>query len=315
VTSSPIDPDFFHVHPDVQKAIDSGRAVVALESTIISHGLPRPENIRVANEVEDTVRSRGAIPATIAVLNGVAHIGLTSDQITEIATRDDVSKASIRDLGIVSARRGYAATTVAATSHLAHLAGIEVFATGGLGGVHRQARDSWDESADLTALGSIPMTVVCSGVKSILDVGATLERLETLSIGVVGYGSEQFPGFYLTDSGFTLDWYLSDPSDIAAVIKARRKLNVSTGLIVANPLPNDQQLDPDLHDRVLTEGLALAQSRNITGKAVTPFLLDFFHRTTHGQSLVVNANIIVRNSELAARIAVATKTSPETDTD
>jgi len=315
VTSSPIDPDFFHVHPDVQKAIDSGRAVVALESTIISHGLPRPENIRVANEVEDIVRSRGAIPATIAVLNGVAHIGLTSDQITEIATRDDVSKASIRDLGIVSARRGYAATTVAATSHLAHLAGIEVFATGGLGGVHRQARDSWDESADLTALGSIPMTVVCSGVKSILDVGATLERLETLSIGVVGYGSEQFPGFYLTDSGFTLDWYLSDPSDIAAVIKARRKLNVSTGLIVANPLPNDQQLDPDLHDRVLTEGLALAQSRNITGKAVTPFLLDFFHRTTHGQSLVVNANIIVRNSELAARIAVATKTSPETDTD
>jgi len=289
--------------------------VVALESTIISHGLPRPENIRVANEVEDIVRSRGAIPATIAVLNGVAHIGLTSDQITEIATRDDVSKASIRDLGIVSARRGYAATTVAATSHLAHLAGIEVFATGGLGGVHRQARDSWDESADLTALGSIPMTVVCSGVKSILDVGATLERLETLSIGVVGYGSEQFPGFYLTDSGFTLAWYLSDPSDIAAVIKARRKLNVSTGLIVANPLPNDQQLDPDLHDRVLTEGLALAQSRNITGKAVTPFLLDFFHRTTHGQSLVVNANIIVRNSELAARIAVATKTSPETDTD
>lgn len=315
MTSSPIDPDFFHVNPDVQKAIDSGRAVVALESTIISHGLPRPENIRVANEVEDIVRSRGAIPATIAVLNGVAHIGLTSDQITEIATRDDVSKASIRDLGIVSARRGYAATTVAATSHLAHLAGIEVFATGGLGGVHRQARDSWDESADLTALGSIPMTVVCSGVKSILDVGATLERLETLSIGVVGYGSEQFPGFYLTDSGFTLDWYLSDPSDIAAVIKARRKLNVSTGLIVANPLPNDQQLDPDLHDRVLTEGLALAQSRNITGKAVTPFLLDFFHRTTHGQSLVVNANIIVRNSELAARIAVATKTSPETDTD
>ncbi len=315
MTSTPIDPDFFHVHPDVQKAIDSGKAVVALESTIISHGLPRPENIRVANEVEDTVRSRGAIPATIAVLNGVAHIGLTSDQITEIATRDDVSKASIRDLGIVSARRGYAATTVAATSHLAHLAGIEVFATGGLGGVHRQARDSWDESADLTALGSIPMTVVCSGVKSILDVGATLERLETLSIGVVGYGSEQFPGFYLTDSGFTLDWYLSDPSDIAAVIKARRKLNVSTGLIVANPLPNDQQLDPDLHDRVLTEGLALAQSRNITGKAVTPFLLDFFHRTTHGQSLVVNANIIVRNSELAARIAVATKTSPETDTD
>jgi len=315
VTSTPIDPDFFHVHPDVQKAIDSGKAVVALESTIISHGLPRPENIRVANEVEDIVRSRGAIPATIAVLNGVAHIGLTSDQITEIATRDDVSKASIRDLGIVSARRGYAATTVAATSHLAHLAGIEVFATGGLGGVHRQARDSWDESADLTALGSIPMTVVCSGVKSILDVGATLERLETLSIGVVGYGSEQFPGFYLTDSGFTLDWYLSDPSDIAAVIKARRKLNVSTGLIVANPLPNDQQLDPDLHDRVLTEGLALAQSRNITGKAVTPFLLDFFHRTTHGQSLVVNANIIVRNSELAARIAVATKTSPETDTD
>lgn len=305
MTPRALDSSTFTVHPQVQEALAGGRPIVALESTIISHGLPKPENIRVAGEVEDIVRSRGAVPATIAVLAGKVHIGLTPDQIEEIATRGDVSKASIRDLGIVCAQSGYAATTVAATSHLANKAGIGIFATGGLGGVHRQARDSWDESADLIALSSIPMTVVCSGVKSILDVRATLERLETLNVGVIGYGSHQFPGFYLTDSGHTVDWRLDDPKSVARVISMRNNLGIESGLVVANPLPHDQQLDPDLHDRVLREGLNLARDRGITGKAVTPFLLDHFHRSTHGASLIVNANIIVRNAELAARIAVA----------
>ena len=295
----------FSYTDEVSEALNSGAPIVALESTIISHGLPRPENMRVALEVEKIVRSRGAIPATIAILDGRVHIGLAQDQLEQIATRDDVVKTSIRDLATVSARKGFAATTVAATSHLANVVGIEVFATGGLGGVHRYARESWDESADLTALSQLPMTIVCSGVKSILDVGATLERLETLNVGVIVYGSHQFPGFYLSDSGFYVDWSLSDPSEVADVMAARRALAITSGLIIANPLPLTSQLDPDLHDQVLVEGLKLAASKKITGKDVTPFLLDHFHRATHGQSLVVNTEIIVRNADLAARIAVA----------
>lgn len=297
--------DLFSYTPEVSEALKNGAPIVALESTIISHGLPRPENMRVALEAESVVRSRGAVPATIAMLEGHIHIGLGESELEQIATRDDVVKTSIRDLATVSARRGFAATTVAATSHLANLAGIGIFATGGLGGVHRHARESWDESADLTALSRIPITIVCSGVKSILDVGATLERLETLNVGVVVFGSHQFPGFYLSDSGFYVDWSLADPTEIADVMAARRALAIPSGLVIANPLPVTSQLDPDVHDQVLVEGLKLADSKKITGKDVTPFLLDHFHRATHGQSLVVNTEIIVRNAELAARIAVA----------
>ena len=295
----------FSFTDEVSEALNSGTPVVALESTIISHGLPRPENMRVAIEVESVVRSQGAIPATIAMLEGRVHIGLTKDELEQVANRDDVVKTSIRDLATVSARKGFAATTVAATSHLANVVGIDVFATGGLGGIHRYARESWDESADLTALSQLPITIVCSGVKSILDVGATLERLETLNVGVVAYGSHQFPGFYLSDSGFYVDWKLDDPSEIADVMAARRALAIQSGLVIANPLPPASQLDPDLHDQVLVEGLKLADSKKISGKDVTPFLLDHFHRSTHGQSLVVNTEIIVRNADLAARIAVA----------
>ncbi len=295
----------FSYTDEVSEALHGGTPIVALESTIISHGLPRPENMRVALEVENIVRSRGAVPATIAMLEGRVHIGLSQNELEQIATRDDVVKTSIRDLATVSARKGFAATTVAATSHLANVVGIQVFATGGLGGVHRYARESWDESADLTALSQLPITIVCSGVKSILDVGATLERLETLNVGVLVYGSHQFPGFYLSDSGFYVDWSLADPSEIADVMAARRALNITSGLVIANPLPLTSQLDPDLHDQVLVEGLKLADSKKISGKDVTPFLLDHFHRATHGQSLVVNTEIIVRNADLAARIAVA----------
>jgi len=297
--------DLFSFTPEVLDALNTSAPVVALESTIISHGLPRPENMRVAAEVEDIVRSRGAVPATIAMLEGRIHVGLNESELEAVATRDDVVKTSIRDLATVAARKGFAATTVAATSHLANLVGIRVFATGGLGGVHRHARESWDESADLTALSQIPITIVCSGVKSILDVGATLERLETLNVGVVVFGSQEFPGFYLSESGFTVDWSLDDPADIADVMATRRQLDITSGLVIAHPLPHASQLDPDLHDQVLTEGLKLADSKKIAGKDVTPFLLDHFHRATHGQSLVVNTEIIVRNAELAARISVA----------
>lgn len=290
---------------EVAQALDSGTPVVALESTIISHGLPRPENLRVATEVEDIVRSRGAVPATIAILDGRIKVGLDEDALEQVANRDDVVKVSVRDIATLVGRGGSGATTVAATSHIAHLVGIGVFATGGLGGVHRQARDSWDESADLTTLSATPVTVVCSGVKSILDVGATLERLETLNVGLLGYGTDRFPGFYLTESGYPVDWSAGTPEEVAAVMRARVALAVPSALVVANPLPTSEQLDPDLHDQVLEEGLRLAAARNVTGKDVTPFLLDHFHRATHGASLIVNEQIIVRNAELAARIAVA----------
>lgn len=290
---------------EVAQALDAGTPVVALESTIISHGLPRPENLRVATEVEDIVRSRGAVPATIAILDGRIKVGLDDDALEQVANRDDVVKVSVRDIATLVGRGGSGATTVAATSHIAHLVGIDVFATGGLGGVHRQARDSWDESADLTTLSATPVTVVCSGVKSILDVGATLERLETLNVGLLGYGTDRFPGFYLTDSGYPVDWSAGTPEEVAAVMHARVALAVPSALVVANPLPTSEQLDPDLHDQVLEEGLRLAAARNVTGKDVTPFLLDHFHRATHGASLIVNEQIIVRNAELAARIAVA----------
>lgn len=293
------------IHPEVSAALQAGQAVVALESTIISHGLPRPENERVAREVEETVRATGAVPATIAMLDGIAIVGLTDDELRDVATRDDIVKVSVRDIAFVAARGGCGATTVAATSHIAHQVGIRVFATGGLGGVHRHARESWDESADLTTMGTVPMTIVCAGVKSILDVAATLERMETLNIGVLGYRTSAFPGFYLNDSGFPVGWSVDSPAEIAAVMEARRDLGISSALVVANPIPVEEQLDPDLHDRVLEEGLRLAKSRNVSGKDVTPFLLDHFHRATHGASLETNARIVVHNAELAGQIAVA----------
>ncbi len=290
--------------PEVEKALKAGAPVVALESTIISHGLPRPTNLEVARDVESIVRENGATPATIALIDGVAHIGLTDEQLVAIANRDDVIKASTRDLAIAEAKKLSAATTVAATAHLAAKAGIKVFATGGLGGVHRGASESFDESADLTALSQLDMTVVCAGVKSILDVAATLERLETYAIGVVGYKTKRFPGFYLTDSGFELEYQVDTPADIANIMKARYNMGTqNNSLIVANPVVN--QMDKALHDRLLEGGLKAATSNNIHGKETTPFLLEYFHTESKGESLRVNIDIIKGNSALAAQIAAA----------
>ncbi|GIE84259.1 pseudouridine-5'-phosphate glycosidase [Actinoplanes regularis] len=290
----------------VIRARRDGRPVVALESTIISHGLPHPDNLRVAREIEQTVRDNGAVPATIGMIGGELIVGLEDAQIEHLALAGDVAKLSVRDLAIAAAKRADGATTVAATSAVAAAAGIGVFATGGLGGVHREANLTFDESADLTALARTPIVVICAGVKSILDVGATLERLETLGVSVAGYGTRRFPGFFITDGGFDVDWQLDSPEQVADFIRARRDQEVSEGaLVLANPLPTDEQLDPELHDRTLASGLALLAEQGVTGKAVTPFLLAHFHSSTDGQSLAVNVRIILRNAALAARIAAA----------
>ena len=298
------------VHPEVAAALAAGAPVVALESTIISHGLPRPDNLVVARAIEQHVRDAGAVPATIAVVAGQVCVGLDDDQLAALANRDDVVKVSVRDIATVVSRGGMGATTVAATSHVAHRAGIGVFATGGLGGVHREARVTWDESADLTTLGTVPITIVCAGVKSILDVPATLERMETLNIGLLGYRTDRFPGFYLTDSGYGLEFRVESPAEIASVMQARRALGIAAGLIVANPLPEADALDRELHDRVLTSGLIAADRGGVSGKDVTPFLLDWFHRETHGASLAANITIIYNNATLAAQIAVADAPPP-----
>ncbi len=290
----------------VTRARRDGRPVVALESTIISHGLPHPDNLRVAREIEQTVRDHGAVPATIGMIGGELTVGLDDDQIQHLALADGVAKLSVRDLAVAAARRTDGATTVAATSAVAVAAEIGVFATGGLGGVHREANVTFDESADLTTLAGTPIVVVCAGVKSILDVGATLERLETLGVAVAGYRTRRFPGFFITDGGFDVDWQLDSPRQVADVLKARADQGVGAGaLILASPLPTDEQLEPELHDRTLAEGLRLLAENRITGKAVTPFLLAHFHESTEGRSLAVNVRIILRNAALAAEIAVA----------
>jgi pseudouridylate synthase len=294
------------VRADVREALREGAPVVALESTLISHGLPHPQNLEVAREAERTVRAEGAVPATIGVIGGVAKVGLDEAGLEFMATTEGIPKLSARDLPAAVAKGSDGATTVAATAHLAALAGIRLFATGGLGGVHREARESWDVSADLAALSRTPVAVVCSGVKSILDVHATLEFLETLGVPVVGFRTHRFPGFYLTDSGSPMDWAAESEEEVARTIEAMPSLGLGrSGLVVANPLPEDEQLDPALHERALRTSLEELKKHGVRGKDVTPFLLDRFATETKGESLRVNRLIILNNARLAARIAVA----------
>lgn len=282
---------------------------MALESTIITHGLPRPDNLTVAASVEATVQAAGAIPATIALLDGYVHVGLSSENLTRLADSDDVKKCSVRDLGNVLLTGQMGSTTVAATAHIAHRVGIQVFATGGLGGVHREARETWDESADLQALARLPLVVACSGVKSILDVPATLERLETLGIGLCGFQTDQVPGFYLRDSGHPVGFRLDSPKEIAALHLLRRQINDPAALVVLRPVDAEFELSPNEHDLVLTNALTEATSHGITGKDVTPFLLEHFHRITAGRSLAANIALIRANAALAANIATAMMTT------
>ncbi len=288
----------------VASALSDGRPVVALESTIISHGLPRPRNHEAAREFERMLRETDVTPATIAVLDGIPRIGLDADGVRRIA-EDDLVKASVRDLPILAATGGSGATTVAATAHLAALAGIRVFATGGLGGVHRGAGDTFDESADLATLAVTPVTVVSAGVKSVLDIAATLERLETLSIPVVGYRTRVFPSFWLRESPHDLDWRVDTAEQVAAVMCSQDDLGHGQGIVVANPIPLDQQWDPAEHDRVLEEAFAAARIAGIRGKAVTPFLLAFIVEASAGRSLEVNLDLVRNNVRLAGEIATA----------
>jgi pseudouridine-5'-phosphate glycosidase len=294
----------FTVSTEVSAALAAGRPVVALESTIISHGLPRPRNHEAAIEFEDILRSVGVTPATIAVLDGVPQIGLDAEGVRRIA-EEELAKASVRDLPILAARGASGATTVAATACLASLAGVRVFATGGLGGVHRGASESFDESADISTLASTRITVVSAGVKSVLDISATLERLETLSVPVVGFGTNIFPSFWLRESEFTLDWSVQNATEVAAIMKARDGLNQTGGIVVANPIPFDQQWDPTEHDRVLSEALALAAAAGVTGKQVTPFLLLKIVELSEGRSLEVNLDLARNNVRVAGEIATA----------
>jgi len=291
---------------DVADALIQGGPIVALESTILAHGLPRGDNRVVADEIEGRVRAGGAVPATIAVLDGVVRIGLTAAELDRLCAATDIVKLSVRDVGAAVAAGASGATTVAATSALAHRAGISVFATGGLGGVHRGAAHSFDVSADLGVLASTPVLVVCAGVKSILDVPGTLEYLETLSVPVIGYRTNAFPGFYLSDSGQVVTWRVDTPEQAAAIVRARRELSTDrAGVVLANPLPPDKQLDPDLHDETLAAGLKLLEARGVAGKDVTPRLLEYFHTATHGQSLRVNVDLVLANARLAGEVAVA----------
>jgi pseudouridine-5'-phosphate glycosidase len=289
----------------VATALNDGGPVVALESTIITHGLPHPENVEAALDFERTVTGGGAVPATIAVIDGVAHIGIESGQLEQLAAAESALKLSARDLPVAIARGASGGTTVAATALLASQAGIRVFATGGIGGVHRNASETFDESADLGILGSCPITVVSAGVKSILDIRATLERLETLSVTVLVFGTHQFPAFYLADSGISVDFSVSSAAEVAAVMHAADSLGRPAGILVANPLPASAELDRETHDRTLAAALSVAESAGVSGKDVTPFLLDYIHTHTEGTSVDVNLEIVRGNCRLAAEIASA----------
>lgn len=289
--------------PAVRQALGDGKPVVALESTIISHGLPRPGNLDAAREFEAILAADGVTPATIALIDGVPKVGLNEADLERIAEDENVTKISSRDIGIAMARKVTGGTTVAATSVLAAKAGIRVFATGGLGGVHRGAAETFDESADLTTLSRTPIIVVSAGVKAILDIPATLERLETLSVAVVGYQTQRFPAFWLTDSGYDLDWRVDSPAEIADVVIARDALGEQSALLVANPLPPDEQLDPAVLNAALADALAAADAQGIRGKAVSPFLLDRILRQTGGKSLEVNLRLARSNVRLASKIS------------
>lgn len=292
------------ISESVQAALESGSPIVALESTIISHGLPYPQNLVAAAEFESQLVAAGVTPATIGIVDGVPTIGLNQSQLEQIA-QPGTAKSSVRDLPIIAAKRINGATTVAATAHLAAKAGIQVFATGGLGGVHKGASESFDESADLTTLATSPVVVVSAGVKSVLDIGATLERLETLSVPLVGYRTKIFPSFWLPESEFEIDWSIDSAQEAAEIVASSRELGSTAALLVANPVPLDQAWDPIEHDRVLEEAFLAASKAGVRGKAVTPFLLEFIVGASDGRSLEVNLSLVRNNIAVAAEIAKA----------
>lgn len=303
--SSTLATNAVHVSEEVAAAVAEGRPVVALESTIFTHGLPRPRNIEVALEAEESLRKAGVVPATIGVYKGVPTVGLSVEQIESLSNDDSVTKVSLRDLPVAAALQLNGGTTVAATAFLAHNAGIKVFSTGGLGGVHHGASTTFDESADMTTLARTPIIVVSAGVKSILDVAATLERFETLNIPVVGYQTKKYPGFYVADSGFEIEYSVETPEEVAAISNARDALQIEAALLLANPIAEDKQLPPSELDDILARAWAEANKNGISGNETTPFLLDFIQRDTNGRSLTVNVDVYRGNVALGGRVAAA----------
>lgn len=299
----------FIVSTEVAEALAAGRPVVALESTIFTHGLPRPRNLEVAREAEAGLRASGVTPATIGVVDGVPTIGMSDAEIERLSLDDTVVKVSLRDLPIAAAKKLNGGTTVAATAYLAHLAGVTVFSTGGLGGVHRGAETTFDESADLGTLAKLPLIVVSAGVKSILDIPHTLERLETLNVPVVGYRTTDYPGFYVSDSGYDIEYSVDSPEEIAAIAHSRDAIGLESTLLVANPVAEDKQLPPEVHAAVLQEAIDASHAAGISGNETTPFLLDYIQRVTKGASLEVNIEVYRGNVALGGLIAAALRKS------
>jgi pseudouridine-5'-phosphate glycosidase len=297
--------DALRISDEVRDALDHDRAVVALESTIITHGLPAPKNLDVARRVEAAVRNQGAVPATIGLLDGQVRVGLTDEELVRLAGRDDVLKAGSRDLAPLLARGATASTTVGATCAIARAVGIEVFATGGIGGVHHDASTTFDESSDLVDLAATGRIVVSSGIKSVLDVAATCERLETLGVTVVGYRTDHLPGFWVRSTGLRLDHRVETPEEVRRIAQARDSLGLTErGIVVMRPVDPEDALDPNLHDRVVTDALASAEAAGIRGQGVTPYVLDAVHRASGGATLRANASLVIGNAALAARIAL-----------
>ena len=299
---------YLDIAPEVSAALAEGRPVVALESTIISHGMPCPQNVETALAVENIIRAEGAVPATIAIIGGRLKAGLSPAEIEHLGKSGQaVPKASRRDLPVLVARGSDGATTVTTTMMIAAMAGISVFATGGIGGVHRGAETSMDVSADLEELAQTPVMVICAGAKSILDLGLTLEYLETKGVPVLGYGTEELPAFYTRRSGFSVDYRVDTPEELAAIAKAQRALGYRGGLLVTNPIPEEYSMDKAVIDAAISQALAEAQEQGVHGKAVTPFLLAKVKELTGGESLDSNIQLVFNNARLAARVAAAMK--------
>ena len=291
---------------EVREALEAGKPVVALESTIISHGMPYPQNVETARRVEQTIRDRGATPATIAVLGGRMKAGLSDEELEYLGKAGQkVTKASRRDLPVLLARGMDGATTVTTTMMIAHRAGIRVFATGGIGGVHRGAETTMDISADLEELAHTPVMVICAGAKSILDLGLTLEYLETRGVPVLGYGTDELPAFYTRRSGFSVDYRVNTPEELAEIYRAQRALGLENGMLVTNPVPEQYSMDPDVINRAIDQAVAEANAQGVHGKAITPFLLARIKDLTGGDSLESNIQLVLNNARLAAEVAKA----------
>ncbi|HSQ33476.1 MAG TPA: pseudouridine-5'-phosphate glycosidase [Peptostreptococcaceae bacterium] len=295
--------NYLEIHEEIKKSLRAGEPVVALESTIISHGMPYPQNVEMAKIVSKIVRDNGAIPATIAIIDGKLKVGLTDEEIELLATSKDVVKASRRDLPFIISKELTGATTVASTMIIAALAGIKVFATGGIGGVHRGAQQTFDISADLLELANTNVAVVCSGAKSILDIGLTLEYLETNGVPVIGYETDEFPAFYTRNSGFKVDYRVDSPKELARALKVKWDLNLKGGIVVGNPIPKEYEMDYNLINNAIQDALGEADEKNIYGKKVTPFLLDKIKTITCGKSLESNIKLVYNNSMIAAQLA------------